>query len=121
MQCIPCYFLCMTCQGTAEYCSTCIVSASHNESLHLCYCRVGLYPDSVSSKCENCPQNCLVCERRGQCTSCISTFNLEEQSRCECPFYINLAGKCCPRFCRDCMAQDACLLNQCLNNLILAA
>uniref|UniRef100_A0A8D8XPL7 furin n=1 Tax=Cacopsylla melanoneura TaxID=428564 RepID=A0A8D8XPL7_9HEMI len=77
-RCAPCHNSCETCIGpAAKECVTC--RSGYYELAGICYssCPVTYYPDKKRRECRPCPSGCATCTSGGQCTSCLSDYELK--------------------------------------------
>ncbi|KAL1453686.1 hypothetical protein WDU94_010006 [Cyamophila willieti] len=77
-RCAPCHNSCETCIGpAAKECVTC--RFGYYELSGICYssCPATYYPDKKRRECRPCPSGCATCTSGGQCTSCLTDYEIK--------------------------------------------
>jgi proprotein convertase subtilisin/kexin type 5 len=92
-QCVTCFSPCQTCSQAGSTCTSCVSGYSLQGASCLSDCGNGYYPTIIFSTsiwgwtisiqiCRHCPDICVTCSDSSTCTSCPSSYHLDQNGNC---------------------------------------
>ncbi len=87
--CLRCYENCVECTGEkSTECSICKSGFYFETSLGppvtkqcVAICSLGYFPDNELGICQNCPTDCIKCNKDGDCEECVAQTYLDSQTK----------------------------------------
>ncbi|EAR91968.2 transmembrane protein, putative (macronuclear) [Tetrahymena thermophila SB210] len=106
-QCKKCDQSCLGCyQEGPNRCTSCNQDSQLYQN-KCCRIRNGEFYNQQTKKCEQCPQNCQICNESNNCKQCMANYELNSQKQCLClysQYFDDQIKSCldCDKSCKTC-------------------